>query len=79
MISQIVFSCKEFIYLRTSFFSVTGNTCMYNNLFLFTDESYQSLEYLYRVPKATLSYIIPETCDAIYRALRENYLKVSNT
>ncbi|KAJ8298550.1 hypothetical protein KUTeg_023893 [Tegillarca granosa] len=41
-----------------------------------TRESYESLAYLYRIPKQTLSYIIPETCDAIYKVLKDTYMKV---
>lgn len=47
--------------------------------FLATGESYESLAYLYRIPKQTLSYIIPETCDAIYKVLKDTYMKVPAT
>ncbi|XP_062571585.1 uncharacterized protein LOC134233621 [Saccostrea cucullata] len=47
--------------------------------FLATGDTYQSLEYLYRIPKQTLSTIIPETCTAIYNVLKERYLKVPST
>ncbi|KAJ8301055.1 hypothetical protein KUTeg_022574 [Tegillarca granosa] len=43
--------------------------------FLATGDSYQSLEYLFRIPKQTLSYIIPDTCKAIYTVLKDKYLK----
>ena len=46
--------------------------------YLATGDSYHSLSYLYRVPVSTLSQIIPETCDAIYLCLQEDYLKVRN-
>lgn len=42
-------------------------------------DSYQSLEYLYRIPKSTSSSMIPETCQAIYDCLRDEYMKVSKT
>ncbi|KAK3097397.1 hypothetical protein FSP39_009298 [Pinctada imbricata] len=45
--------------------------------FLATGDNYQSLEYLFRIPKQTLQYIIPETCTAIYNVLKGDYLKVS--
>ncbi|XP_062602287.1 uncharacterized protein LOC134263958 [Saccostrea cucullata] len=47
--------------------------------FLATGDTYQSLVYLYRIPKQTLSTIIPETCTAIYNVLKERYLKVPST
>ena len=47
--------------------------------YLATGDSYQSLEYLYRIPKSTLSSMIPETCQAIYDCLRDEYMKVSKT
>ncbi|XP_062607230.1 uncharacterized protein LOC134269020 [Saccostrea cucullata] len=47
--------------------------------FLATGDSYRSLEYLYRIPVSTASTIIPETCIAIYNALKENYLKIPQT
>lgn len=34
--------------------------------FLATDNSYRDLSYLFRIPIASLSQIIPETCEAIY-------------
>ena len=40
-------------------------------------DSYQSLSYLYRVSVPALSRLIPETCEAIYSLLKEQYLKVS--
>ena len=46
---------------------------------LFLGESYTSLQYLYRIPKQTISKIVPEVCDAIHTALKEEYLKVSVT
>lgn len=46
--------------------------------YLATGASYGSLEYTSRISKSLLSKIIPETCDAIYKALRSDYLKVSH-
>lgn len=45
--------------------------------FLATGESYASLQYSSRIPQCTLSTIIPETCKAIYEALKFEFLKVS--
>lgn len=45
--------------------------------YLATGDSNQSLEYLYRIPVSTLSTIIPETCQAIYDSLKNDYMKVS--
>jgi hypothetical protein len=38
--------------------------------------SYTALQYSTRISKQSLSKIIPETCDAIYVSLKEEYLKV---
>ena len=44
--------------------------------YLGTGDSYHSLSYLYRVPVPTLSETIPETCQALYLCLKEDYMKV---
>ena len=44
--------------------------------FLATGDSYTSLQYSTRISKQSLSLIIPETCDAIYRVLKDEYLQV---
>lgn len=46
--------------------------------YLATGDTYQSLEYLYRIPVTTLSKIIPETCSAIYESLKDDYMKVGD-
>ena len=61
---------------RLSRASSTRGWC---SCFIFSGDSYQYLEYMYRIPKQTLSYVIPETCKAIYTALKDKYLKVSST
>lgn len=45
--------------------------------FLATGESFSSLQILFRVPQNTISTIIPEVLDAIYKVLVEDFLKVS--
>lgn len=45
--------------------------------FLAAGGSYTNLGYSSRISKQSLSYIIPETCEAIFNVLREEYLKVS--
>lgn len=46
--------------------------------YLATGGSYRGLhEYTARISRSSLTKIIPETCDAIYRALRNEYLKVN--
>lgn len=45
--------------------------------YLASGDSFSSLQYLYRVPKCTISKFLPEVCDSIYSVL-ENYIKVSN-
>ena len=47
--------------------------------FLAGGEAYSSLQYSTRISKHSLSAIIPETCEAIYQALKDDYLKVSVT
>lgn len=44
--------------------------------FLATGESFQSLQFLFRIPQSTISTIIPEVLDAIYTVLVGDYLKV---
>lgn len=45
--------------------------------YLASGDSFASLQYLYRVPKCTISKFLPEVCDSIYSVLN-NYIKVSN-
>lgn len=44
--------------------------------FLATGESYKSLQYSTRIPQYTISKIIPETCEAIHKSLKDDVLKV---
>lgn len=46
--------------------------------FLATGNSFTCLQYLFRVPKNTISTFVPDVCDAIYTALKE-FIKVSTT
>lgn len=46
--------------------------------YLSSGDSYRSLMLLFRVPHNTISGIVSETCDAIYSALRTEYLKVKS-
>lgn len=45
--------------------------------FLATGDSFMSLQYLFRIPQSTISKIVPEVLDAIYRVLVNDYLKAS--
>lgn len=45
--------------------------------YLATGDSFKSLEYLYRVPKCTISSFLVEVLEAVYEVLEE-YLKVRN-
>lgn len=45
--------------------------------FLATGENFKSLQYLFLIPQTTISRIVPETCDAIYKVLKDKYMKVS--
>lgn len=44
--------------------------------YLATGRSLQDLRFSALIATSTLSGIIPETCDAIYKALKKDYLKV---
>ncbi|KAJ8965637.1 hypothetical protein NQ314_003987 [Rhamnusium bicolor] len=45
--------------------------------FLATGRSYEDLKFSTRISPQALSYIIPETCNAIHDVL-QSYIKVSN-
>lgn len=45
--------------------------------FLATGRSYECLKFSTIISPQALSYIIPETCWALYNCLRKEYLKVS--
>lgn len=45
--------------------------------FLATGRSYEDLKFSTCISKSALSNIIPETCSAIYKVLKQDYLKVS--
>ncbi|KAK9701028.1 hypothetical protein QE152_g30850 [Popillia japonica] len=47
--------------------------------FLATGETYRSLMYSTRIHETTISKIIPETCSAIYKRLKGEYLKTPTT
>lgn len=44
--------------------------------FLATGDSFMSLQYLFRIPQSTISRIIPDVCDAIYKVLMPEFMKV---
>lgn len=44
--------------------------------FLATGRSYEDLKFSTIISPQALSYIIPETCDALYKVLHKDYLKV---
>lgn len=44
--------------------------------FLATGDSYRSLMFFFRVPHNTISYIVPNTCKALYETLCGEYLQV---
>ena len=45
--------------------------------FLATGACYADLQHLFRIHKSTLSKFIPDVCDAIYKKLKDRYLKVT--
>lgn len=44
--------------------------------FLGSGDSFMSLQYLFRIPQPTITTIIPEVCNAIYKVLLPNYFQV---
>ncbi len=47
--------------------------------FLATGESYNSLQYQFRIHETTISKFIPKVCDGIYNALKDEYFTCPNT
>ena len=45
--------------------------------YLATGDNFRSLQYLFRIPQTTISRIVPEVLDAIYKVLVSNYVKVN--
>lgn len=45
--------------------------------YLATGDNFRSLQFLFRIPQTTISRIIPEVVDAIYKVLVDDFLKVS--
>lgn len=44
--------------------------------FLATGDNFRSLQYLFRIPQTTISRIIPEVLEAIYKVLVDDFVKV---
>jgi len=44
--------------------------------FIFSGGTYFDLFTAFRIPETTLSYLIPEVCEAIYTVLKDTFLKV---
>ena len=44
--------------------------------YLASGYNYSDLQHLTRIHKSTLRKVIPEVCDAIYRRLKDKYMKV---
>lgn len=53
-----------------------GERLMLTLRFLAAGDSFRSLQYLFRIPDSTISIIIPEVLDAIYKVLVGEYMKV---
>lgn len=45
--------------------------------YLATGDNFSDLQYIFQIPQTTISRIIPEVLDAIYKVLVKKYLKVS--
>lgn len=44
--------------------------------YLATGETFKSLSYMFRVSQPCISGIVPETCEAIFKSLKDRHLKV---
>lgn len=44
--------------------------------YLAVGDSFKSLSFMFRISTPSLTNIIPDTCEAIYRVLKDGYLKV---
>lgn len=58
-------------FLATGMSSVLFSSCTFTS-----GETFQSLQYLYRIPSQTIGQIIPETCHAIVDVLADTHFKV---
>lgn len=47
--------------------------------FLASGDTFKSLSVVFRIAPNTISLIIPEVCDAIYKTLKDEYLQVTYT
>ena len=47
--------------------------------FFATGESYESLQYQFRIHRTTIGRFVPLICKAIYNCLKEKYLKMLRT
>lgn len=57
----------------------TGERLAVTLRFLATGESFTSLQYQFRISSSTLSIVIPEVCQAIYRVLKDDFLTCSRS
>lgn len=55
----------------------TGERLVLTLRYIATGENFRSLQFLFRIPVSTISYIIPEVLDAIYKVLVGEYLQVN--
>ena len=53
------------------------SSILYTSLSHCIGETFESLQYLYRIPPQTIGKIVPETCVAIVNVLSGEYLRVS--
>ena len=47
--------------------------------FLATGESYQSLQYQFRISRSTIGLFIPKVCEVIYEVLQQEYFSIPTT
>ena len=76
---QILPKYKINIYFCIFYYSLSTKYIKYKEfLFNFSGNSYVSLQFHFRVKNNTICEIVPETCQAIYDVLKNDYLKVKN-
>ena len=68
------------IKFSNALFIVIARVYAHNNSLLYVStsgETFESLQYLYRIPSQTIGQIVPDTCHAIVAVLLDKYMKVS--
>ena len=75
-----VICCGVHIKFSTALFIIIARVYAHNNSLLYVStsgETFESLQYLYRIPSQTIGQIVPDTCHAIVAVLLDKYMMVS--